>query len=552
MRQSLEVPDFVLKESKWMTAERERKTTRHRYGDERRVWHPDFVAYAEMVVRAPAYEGMPDAIDEHGQIRWNAPSNRPPGRWQDLHDRRLRWWEKKADEIGVARTGRGWASEVAKRIHPTGEKPCQTCGRVLSIRYVYPSARTLKKLNSALGETEKFEYENFLTIFEIVPQFITVVGSKAYETLEALFPELVGKTRSVESFLKVFAEVIVPSEPRGKLSPGAMSNAPDRLDGFHSYNLCCRHKQDRGRATENLRTYSVDRRAFEHWSEGDWNTASFLMTQTQVGACPICGRVGQLTADHIGPISLGFAHTPNFKVMCRRCNSTKGNRLTLQDVRFLLEAEKEGLSVISWQAKELWERCKTKVKTEQDAIRLGKLLRINQHHYLILLAYVSEQGYADILLPFLHPEYAEVKVEVIGLDRKTLSFKEIRKTPQAETYARSKAARMFRIAFGAVEDYGRRPKRNIQEVPAERREKTLKALNEALLEEYYASLGTERATFREKLKETLSEQVGPEIKDIKIRDLFVDRVYAPVISEKSLSSIRKYMEEVGCELSSRF
>ena len=47
------------------------------------------------------------------------------------------------------------------------------------------------------------------------------------------------------------------------LSPGVMSNAPDRLDGFHSYNKCCRAKEDKGRSKENLNKYGEDRRAYE-------------------------------------------------------------------------------------------------------------------------------------------------------------------------------------------------------------------------------------------------------------------------------------------------
>jgi hypothetical protein len=92
-----------------------------------------------------------------------------------------------------------------------------------------------------------------------------------------------------------------------------MSNAPDRLDGFHSYNLCCRGKQDTGRAADNLKTYGVDRRAFEHWCEGDWSAANALMNSVTEGTCARCGAFGQLTADHVGPISLGFLHSPRFE-----------------------------------------------------------------------------------------------------------------------------------------------------------------------------------------------------------------------------------------------
>ena len=32
-----------------------------------------------------------------------------------------------------------------------------------------------------------------------------------------------------------------------------MGNPPDRLDGFHSYNNCCRPTADKGRSDENMK-----------------------------------------------------------------------------------------------------------------------------------------------------------------------------------------------------------------------------------------------------------------------------------------------------------
>src|SRR3989344_1701512 len=58
-------------------------------------------------------------------------------------------------------------------------------------------------------------------------------------------------------------DCICPNK-RNSLSAGAMSNAPDRLDGYHTYNLCCRSKQDTGRHKSNLARYGEDRRAYEN------------------------------------------------------------------------------------------------------------------------------------------------------------------------------------------------------------------------------------------------------------------------------------------------
>ena len=61
------------------------------------------------------------------------------------------------------------------------------------------------------------------------------------------------------------------------LSPGAMSNFPDRYDGFHTYNRCCRSAQDKGRSKENLRSYTKDGRAYEYWSDGNIHAANQFM-----------------------------------------------------------------------------------------------------------------------------------------------------------------------------------------------------------------------------------------------------------------------------------
>ena len=53
---------------------------------------------------------------------------------------RMEWWKNKAISLGLPTTGK-WISDVVKHIHPFGEKPCQICGKVLSIRYEYPTKK---------------------------------------------------------------------------------------------------------------------------------------------------------------------------------------------------------------------------------------------------------------------------------------------------------------------------------------------------------------------------------------------------------------------------
>lgn len=520
------------------------------YGDERRSWKEEFVGYMRKIVEHPNFTGMPDAIDEQGQIRWNAPSNRPPGRWQDLRDRRLVWWREKAEQVGIPVRGE-WISKVAKAIHPFKEKPCQTCGRVMSLDYVYPTKNTVQKMNRVLPEEAQIKYEDFLTIYETVPLLVKRIGANAYDVLISIFPTLAAAEKTEEGFIRFLSEEIVPLSPRGKLSPGAMSNAPDRLDGFHTYNLCCRNKQDTGRTTENLRTYSDDRRAFEFWCEGDWAAANLLMTLSGIGPCPECGRTDQLSADHIGPISLGFAHTPWFKPLCSSCNSSKGNRLTQADVQALIARESAGSRVASFQIKALWDATKHRIDSDTAATKLSKLLRINQHYFLLLLKELYDLGHPEILLTLLNPELAEEKIEFIGLDPLNFSFTEIRRTKRADTYSKSKAARMIRIAFDSLDDYASKEKRNIHEVSPD----IERALRSAVLEAAKAEIAVESKKDTElasSLFSALRSDLGPEERAALVEKA-LNGSYKPEASfNNKRTALIAYADGIGRSLSERF
>lgn len=71
------------------------------------------------------------------------------------------------------------------------EKPCQTCGRVMSLDYVYPTKNTVQKMNRVLPEEAQIKYEDFLTIYEIVPLLVKRIGANAYDVLISIFPTLV-------------------------------------------------------------------------------------------------------------------------------------------------------------------------------------------------------------------------------------------------------------------------------------------------------------------------------------------------------------------------
>ena len=432
----------------------------HRYGGRGREWHPNFVKYMYNTVSHPNYRGMPWAIDDKGKIRWDAPSHRPPGgKWSNLHDERLEWWKKKAKEIRIPLEGK-WISKTAKEIHPFKRKPCQTCGREMSLLYEYPTKRTIEKLNQIPNLITPFDYFDFQSIVSIIPEVVNQVGKDALPRLCQILSVPTTLSKDYDSFIDYVRNALVEHEAKSILSPGAMSNAPDRLDGFHTYNLCCRSKQDTGRLPENLIKYGIDRRAFEYWCDGDWSAANFLMRQRVVGKCAKCERDLELTADHVGPLSLGFCHRPKFRAMCRPCNSARNNRMNYEDVKILREDERGGEIVVSWYAQHIWDKLKNAVRNDDDALHLSKIMRANQHHYLVLLSKLVDLGYSEFLEGLLNPEYALNRYELVEFSGKDFSYKELRVHRRQETYVKSMIKRVKRIALDALADYAKKENRN--------------------------------------------------------------------------------------------
>jgi Alw26I/Eco31I/Esp3I family type II restriction endonuclease len=518
------------------------------YGDHRRTWSGEFVEYMYQVMEHPIYSGMPCTTDDEGKIDWTIPSNRSRGskNW-DGNRRRREWWKQKAAEIGLETKGQ-WISRVAKTIHPTGRKPCQTCGRIMELAYVYPTRSTVTSLNRHLPPDEQLVYEDLLTVNEVIDHFYTVLGN--YEAARALASVFKGLPRAAgaDAAKDYLRAEFVQKESR-KCSPGAMANPPDRLDGFHTYNLCCRSRQDRGRAKKNLRTYSDDRRAFEHWCEGDWAAANVLMTQAGTGPCaaPGCDRTGMITADHVGPISLGFAHSPHFVPLCGPCNSAKNNRMSLRDVQLLLEREQLGQIVTSWQAQPLWNRTKDLVKNDADALLLSKLFRINQHHYLSHLNEALTAGIPDVLLQLLSPELALQKAEFIGLDPATLTYDRIERRRRNDTYAHSKASRMARIAFDALREYSSKEKRNVQFVDSDHVRETYARYRAAL-----ERAKREPSSIREGAVEILASDDSAEVRAAEINRLLAGRYKPDVDYTYVRAALRELMEAYAEVLAGRF
>jgi Alw26I/Eco31I/Esp3I family type II restriction endonuclease len=431
------------------------------YGSRGQEWHPDFVAYMNAIANHPSYAGMPDAFVDEGKIQWEAPSNRGTGRFKDTHHRRRDWWRAKARKMGISPNSEHWISKCAKRLHPTGSKPCKRCGRVLQLCYVYPGKIMLGRIAKLPCLPAGFTVQTLEPMSSLIRRLYAACGNDLLAHLPALFRAkglLVPESfTNINLFIRWLENDYIPAEP-ALLSPGAMSNAPDRFDGFHSFNLCCRGSADTGRHESNLARYVTDRRVFEYWADGDWIAADRLMgiVRSQFRGSPCRnGHSGPCDADHIGPISLGFTHRPEFQMLCKACNSAKNNRMSLADVNHLRKLEAKGAEIISWHSSALWNLCKGSVVDDETALRLSKLLRDNRHTFMAMLQQAEQAGRFAFLLFLLNLDFANFDVEFSGLTvtAHLTCFAEMKSTRRTTKYATEQKARRCRIALQALREY---------------------------------------------------------------------------------------------------
>jgi len=446
-----------------------------------------FLEYQRKIISHPSYSGMPDVFGDRGEIQWEAPSNRNSGKFKDTNLKRREWWHQKAISNGIDPSiENNWISKTAKIIHPFGKKPCKSCGKELDIAYAYPNKNLLARIRKLSYVDETFELSTIEHVCDLLGRLDERFGSKIYDDLPDIFltpsiniPLL---AKNFGAWKKFLMDDYIPQEPR-MLSPGAMSNPPDRLDGFHSFNRCCRAIADTGRTTENLKSYVTDRRVFEYWVDGDWVAADRLMGEVRsnpVFKQEICFNAATqgvihprpCQADHIGPISLGFMHRPQFQLLCKTCNSGKNNRMYPSDVKLLIDIEAAGESVISWFSREIWNRRKAAVVDAETALRLSKLLRDNRHTYMSLLKELLDRGFYTFLASLLHLEEADFNSEFSGLRARNhlTHFDEITKRPKATKYANEQKARRIRIAFTSLKDYHRKENRNAFVIKSDRSE----------------------------------------------------------------------------------
>jgi len=415
--------------------------------------HPNFLKYTEFIVSHPNYNGLYYDRDQEGHVNWVVTGKSPKGQL------RTRWWDQKcaAHRIPIQK---GCYAKIARLIHPTGIKVCQCCGEGRSIFYEYPTKNTVAIINRILGteidkdnDAERVEY----TIREIIELWCDSI-EKAQSLAKAF---KLPKPNTIDELIVSIYDELVAQES-GKFSPGVMSNSPDRFDGYHSYCLCCRTQFDTGRHTENMQTYGQDRRAYEEWSDGDYNLANRLMGEFRKQPpmpCPICGNVEKMSADHIGPISLGFCHSRHFAPMCNSCNSSKNNRFTKRDVDELLRIEAEGCQVISWHSKYIWDAVKHTVKDDADAKFASSVMAKCHQNVINILSIIYHKTGRDFLLRYLHPEYSLVDYRFDNVDLLHLDEIDIIATPLESKNKRKNQERYVRIAFESLDEFSKKKNR---------------------------------------------------------------------------------------------
>ncbi len=517
--------------------------------------HPAFLEYAEQIVQHKEYQGMPDLRYPDGRIQWEAPSNRKSGIFKDSHIKRKEWWEKKAISIGVDTTENQWISKTAKLIHPTMKKPCKRCGSVMDLRYSYPTKNFIRRIRKLSYLDESFEIDSLEHVLELIKRLVLKYGEKVFVDLPKLltcksvdtFPKL---ERDLDTWLNWIDSEYIPKEP-SMLSPGAMANPPDRLDGFHTLNECCRSHADSGRWKENLLSYTTDRRAFEYWVDGDWVAADKLMgvirtdEMVREETCLYDAHEGPCSADHIGPISLGFAHRPVFQLLCSSCNSAKNNRMTFSDVQLLIQAENNGEEVASWYCKPIWDLRKNDVINNETALRLSKILRDNRHTAMSILSELLKEKHYLFLSTFLGLHYAErsVSFSTTHIENHIVSG-EISGVRRETKYTQEQKARRIRIGFEALMGYIDKEKRNALLIINDEIINKINTINRLL-----KSIPTEYSTINKKLSEEFSKSEPSDELIRKIVDDIPTKDNEPTNFKIARKAIQEIMKLVGEELS---
>jgi len=414
-------------------------------GKSEKTWHESFKKYMEMIVSHPNYKDLPINRKANGDLNWIATAH------SEIGTKRKQWALNKAKELNIANEP-GVYAKVMLEIHPTKKKICQTCGKELSLYYIYPNSVFIKCLNKDFGVI----VDNITSIDEIVEMLVKTHGE---EKIKNYLIKKFNISEENNLNLKHIIEICEYKCRSGKsklLGPGAMSNFPDRFDGFHTYNRCCRSVEDTGRHAENLKTYTKDRRAYEYWSDGNIHAANKYM-----GSSYFSGN----SADHLGPISLGFIHDPLvLRKMTNRDNSSKRDQLLYNDIEEIIKIEnKHSISCMSWYSRKIWEFIKLNYKSHINKIEDYRItLKTNMANFMYILKFIknnSKKGEEFLIDSFLKEKLEYFKYDYTFGKLGIILTKKLRNITEA---TKKEEERFYRIAINSIDEYNEKENRNIK------------------------------------------------------------------------------------------
>lgn len=414
-------------------------------------WHQRFLKYMEKIVNNPNYKGLSIQKKSDGSYAWITTAK------SEIGQQRIHWCINKAQELGfVARheTYPGMYADVMLEIHPTKWKVCQICGKEMSLYYHYPNANFLKSLNKKF-DTDFSDCDHIRDIWdELINRGVRKNDIAAFLISKGDL-DLDARVSKKDEIIDAL-EYACRKGDKKCLGSGAMSNFPDRYDGFHTYNRCCRATQDKGRSKENLKSYTKDRRAYEYWSDGNIHAANQFM-----GSRFFDGT----SADHIGPISLGFVHDPRYlQPMPSGCNSSKRDRLQIADIEIIVETEQRtGIYPMSWYSKLIWEYIKANYSANPEKVPTvyRNALKQNMANFMFILLTILEtcpnNGEDFLVSAFLEANYDYFKYSYKFNARGEIIDKTDRHYTDRNQY---ETDRYKRIAIEAVYDYNEKDNRN--------------------------------------------------------------------------------------------
>jgi Alw26I/Eco31I/Esp3I family type II restriction endonuclease len=397
-------------------------------------FHQNFKDYQQKFISSINDNDYPFERKSEKEISWYAMKDKPYGK------KMLTWADNRIKQLGIEDKA-GKYRMLMYEVHPFKEKPCAVCGETMSIDYIYINQNLVKKINKELAlnvNTLTSIYELFENNKSIVNELTQILEFNPKKKIESEIDNLISECKVGKK----------------TLGPGAMSNFPDRIDGYHTYNRCCRSKEDKGRHVDNLRSYSKDRRAYEFWSDGNLHAANRYMASK---------RFKNTSADHIGPISLGFKHESIFiQPMESGPNSSKGDRLVKKDIEKLIKIEADNeLSPISFQAQILWKELKKTKLTKSNLELFRDYFKQNQIFFYFVLYQIlnNENGLKFLVEFFIKPKMIYFNYDYEFNDEGKI----IKKTPRKSNDANKKEFdRMVKVSTTSLIDFSKQSNRKVK------------------------------------------------------------------------------------------